>query len=146
MSKLTKELISQSLNSFQRPKPKKDFLENIIKSRLNTDYIEIGCTDSSDGLYQAINDLAVTSNCKAIIDYKKLPKHKNWPIGNNWDNYYFYGGEDYELVIALPIAWAKRFLNLDKTSHEIGKLIKGLPSVEIINSPSNIKGVSFSHF
>ena len=146
INKLSKDLIEHSLNAFQRPRPSQTLIKNIIKSRLNTDHTEIGCTDSSDGFYQAINDLAVTSNCKAIIDYKKLPKHKNWPIGNNWDNYYFYGGEDYELIFALPIEWAERFLNLDKTSHEIGKLIKGLPSVEIINSPSNIKGVGFSHF
>ena len=146
ISKLTKELISQSLNSFQRPKPKRDFLQNIIKSRLSTDHVEIGCTDSSDGLYQAISDLAVTSNCKAIIDYRKLPKYKNWPNGNNWDEYYFYGGEDYELIFSLPKDWAKRYLDLDKTSYEIGKFIKGLPSVEIINSPLAIQGNSYSHF
>ena len=146
LSKLSGKLISQSLNSFQRPKPKKDFLQNIIKSRLSTDQIEIGCTDSSDGFYQAISDLAANSDCKAIIDYKKLPKYKNWPSGNSWDEYYFYGGEDYELIFSLPKDWAKRYLNLDKKSYEIGKFIKGLPSVEIINSPETIKGNSYSHF
>jgi len=143
---LSRELISQSLNSFQRPKPKKDFIKNIIQSRLSSDRVEIGCTDSSDGFYQAISDLAVTSNCKAVIDYKKLPKYKNWPSGNNWDEYYFYGGEDYELIFSLPKDWAKRYLNLDKTSFEIGKFIEGIPSVEIINSPVTIQGNSYSHF
>jgi len=146
ISKLTKELINQSLNSFQRPKPKRDFLQNVIQSRLSIDRFEIGCTDSSDGFYQAISELALTSNCKAIIDYKKLPKYKSWPKGNNWDEYYFYGGEDYELIFSLPKDWAKRYLNLDKTSYEIGKFIEGLPSVEIINSPVTIKGDSYSHF
>jgi len=146
LSKLSGKLISQSLNSFQRPKPKKDFLQNIIKSRLSTDQVEIGCTDSSDGFYQAISDLAANSNCKAIIDYKKLPKYKNWPTGDRWDEYYFYGGEDYELIFSLPKDWAKRYLNLDKKSYEIGKFVKGLPSVEIINSPVTIKGNSYSHF
>ena len=146
ISKLTNDLIDQSIFAFQRPRPRKFFLHNILKSRLNTDQVEIGCTDSSDGFYQAINDLAVTSNCKAIIDYKRLPKHKNWPSGNKWDKYYFYGGEDFELIFSLPEKWAKRYLNLDKTSYEIGKFIKGLPSVEIINSPLSIRGESFSHF
>ena len=145
-SKLTKDLINQSLNAFQRPKPKKNFLRGLLKSHMNSDQTEIGCTDSSDGFYQAINDLATTSNCKAIIDYKKLPKHKNWPNDKTWDSYYFYGGEDYELIFSLPRDWAKRYLNLDKTSHEIGKFIKGSPSVEIINSPITIEGNSFSHF
>jgi len=146
ITQLTKELIDQSLDTFLRPKTKKYFLQNIIKSRLNKDQEEIGCTDSSDGFYQAINDLASTSNCKAIIDYKKLPKHKNWPIGNTWDKYYLYGGEDYELIFSLPKEWAERYLKLDKTSCEIGKFIRGIPSVEFINSPLNIEGNSFSHF
>ena len=145
-SRLSKDLINQSLNTFHRPRPKKYLLTNIIKSRLNTDQIEVGCTDSSDGFYQAICDLASTSNCKAIIDYKKLPKHKNWPNGKHWDEYYFYGGEDYELVFSLPKNWAKRFLKIDTSSYEIGQFIKGLPSVEIINSPTTIAGESFSHF
>ncbi len=146
INKLARELIKQSLNSFQRPTPKRNFIKNIIKSRLSKDQVEIGCTDSSDGLYQAISDLAAASNCKAIIDYRKLPKFKNWPKGNSWDEYYFYGGEDYELIFSLPKAWAKRYLNLDKTSYEIGKFIEGLPSVEIINSPGTIQGRSYSHF
>ena len=77
---------------------------------------------------------------------KKLPKYKNWPNGNNWDEYYFYGGEDYELIFSLPKDWAKRYLDLDTTSYEIGKFIKGFPSVEIINSPVAIQGNSYSHF
>ena len=146
INNLSKDLIEQSLNTFQRPRPPKNFIQNIIKSRLNSDHTEIGCTDSSDGFYQAISDLAANSNCKAIIDYKKLPKYKNWPTGDRWDEYYFYGGEDYELIFSLPKDWAKRYLNLDKKSYEIGKFVKGLPSVEIINSPVTIKGNSYSHF
>ena len=145
-NKLTTNLIKDSLNAFQRPTPKKDFLQNIIKSRLDNEHVEIGCTDSSDGFYQAVNDLAFASNCKAIIDYKKLTKHKNWPCGDCWDNYYFYGGEDYELIFSLPKDWAYRYLYLDKKSNIIGKFTRGLPSVEIINSPIKIDGESFSHF
>jgi len=145
-SELTNDLINESLNAFHRPRPRRFFLKNIFNSRLNTDQIEIGCTDSSDGFYQAINDLATTSNCKAIIDYKKLPKHKNWPNGKSWDKHYFYGGEDYELIFSLPEEWARRYLHLDKTSYEIGKFIQGIPTVEIINSPKNIEVDIFSHF
>ena len=146
INKLTTNLITQSLDAFNRPKPRKNFLRNIIKSQSNADLIEIGCTDSSDGFYQAINDLAITSKCKAIIDYKKLPKHINWPKGNIWDNYYFYGGEDYELIFSLPQDWAKRYLSLDSVSYEIGKFVKGSPSVELINCPNIIEGETFSHF
>tara|TARA_Y100000589_G_scaffold276753_1_gene271395 strand:+ start:1092 stop:2072 length:981 start_codon:yes stop_codon:yes gene_type:complete len=143
---LSPDLITQSLSAFHRPKPKKNLLQNIIRSRPNRKRTAIGCTDSSDGFYQAIYDLAITSNCKAIIDYKKLPKHKDWLNGDTWDNYYFYGGEDYELIFSLPKDWADRFLEIDTTSHEIGKFIKGKPSVELKNSPIILNGEIYSHF
>ena len=58
-------------------------------------------------------------NLIAIIDYNKIPKHKNWPTGIEWDEYYFFGGEDYELVFSLPRKWANNLLFADKTITEI---------------------------
>ena len=108
----------------------------------------IGCTDSSDGLFQALLDLATESNCKAIIDYAKVPKHKNWPKGNKWDEYYFFGGEDYELVFSLPRKWANNLLCAEKTITEIGYFIEGKASVEFKNFDNEnlFKSKSFSHF
>ena len=107
-----------------------------------------GCTDSSDGLFQALLDLSIESNCKAIIDYKKIPKHKDWPQGNEWDEYYFFGGEDYELVFSLPKKWAYNLLKLDKTISEIGYFTEGIPSVEFKNLKNDkfLEYRSFSHF
>ena len=48
----------------------------------------IGCTDSSDGLFQAIEDLSIASNYKAVIDYAES-KDQDWPTGEKWDEYYF---------------------------------------------------------
>ena len=76
--------------------------------------MRIGCTDSSDGLFQAVQDLAIASNCKAIINYEKLPKDKDWPKGDKWDEYYFFGGEDYELVFSLPKNGQTAYLSLIK--------------------------------
>ena len=108
----------------------------------------IGCTDSSDGLFQALLDLATESNCRAIIDYAKVPKHKNWPKGNKWDEYYFFGGEDYELVFSLPRKWAKNLTNLNDSISEIGYFAEGSPSVELKNLTNNkfLQCESFSHF
>ena len=52
--------------------------------------MRIGCTDSSDGLFPAVQDLSIASKCKAIMIYEKIPKDKDWPKGDEWDEYYFW--------------------------------------------------------
>jgi len=145
---LTRSLISSSLEQFCKPKPKFKLLKNILKTRPNKSIKIIGCTDSSDGLFQALLDLATESNCKAIIDYTKIPKHKNWPKGNQWDEYYFFGGEDYQLVFSLPRQWANNLLSADKTITEIGYFLEGNASVRFKNcfNKNLLKNKSFSHF
>ncbi len=141
-------LIQDALNAFCRPEPKPKILTQIAKSRKKNQKLKIGCTDSSDGFYQAILDLAKESKCKAIIDYSKIPKHKLWPEGEEWDEYYLFGGEDYELIFSLPRIWANELLRIEDSVFEIGYFIKGEPSLEIYDtmnktfSPKKI----YSHF
>ena len=145
---LSPTLINQSLEQFCQPKLRTKFLKKLLKARSNKNITKIGCTDSSDGFFQALQDLSIESNCKAIIDYKKIPKHKNWPTGNEWDQYYFFGGEDYELIFSLPKKWANNLLNSDKSITEIGYFIEGKASVEFKNLENNeiLINKSFSHF
>jgi len=147
-SNLSERLVDQSINAFCRPTPKYEILKTILQSSESFIKKEIGCTDSSDGLYQAIFDLSKESNCKAIIDYEKIPKNKDWPEGKKWDQYYFFGGEDYELLISLPREWASKLILLDNKITEIGYFIEGNPKVEIINYPNNfyLDNNSYSHF
>jgi len=127
---LDKRLINKSIEHFCRPKVYPNFLKNLIKTRSNKKIKRIGCTDSSDGLFQALQDLASASKCKAIINYEKIPKDKYWPRGDKWDEYYFFGGEDYELVFSLPKKWAKNLSKLDTDINEIGFFADGEPSIE----------------
>jgi thiamine-monophosphate kinase len=145
---LTQSLIHSSLQQFCKPKLKPKFLKKLLKARPNKNVKTIGCTDSSDGLFQALKDLSIESNCKAIIDYTKIPKHKNWPQGNKWDEYYFFGGEDYELVFSLPRKWANNLLCADNTITEIGFFLEGKASVEFKNCDNEklFKNKAFSHF
>jgi len=145
---LKKRLIKKSIEHFCRPKVYPNFLTNLLKTRSNKKIKTIGCTDSSDGLLQAIQDLANASNCKAIINYSKIPKDKDWPKGDKWDEYYFSGGEDYELVFSLPEKWAKNLSKLDKNIKLIGLFIKGKPSIEFKESKKNklLKSKPFKHF
>ena len=145
---LNKRLISKSIEHFCRPKAHPNFLKNLIKTRSNKKIKRIGCTDSSDGLFQALQDLASASKCKAIINYEKIPKDKDWPRGDKWDEYYFFGGEDYELVFSLPKKWAKNLSKLDKDIKEIGFFAHGEPSIEFKDNNKNklLKNTPFKHF
>ena len=145
---LDERLISKSIEHFCRPKVYPNFLNNLLKTRPNKKIKRIGCTDSSDGLFQAITDLAIASNCKAIINYDKIPKDQYWPKGDKWDKYYFFGGEDYELVFSLPEKWAKNLSKLDNNINEIGFFTNGEPSIEFKDKNKNklLKNTPFKHF
>jgi thiamine-monophosphate kinase len=147
-SSLNERLIIESIEHFCRPRVYPNFLNNLIKTRSNKNIRRIGCTDSSDGLFQALQDLAIASNCKAIINYEKIPKDKDWPEGDKWDEYYFFGGEDYELVFSLPKKWAQSLSKLDKTINEIGFFADGEPSIEFKDNNKNIlfSNSPFKHF
>ena len=145
---LSEKLTNLSISSFCRPIPKYKILKTILNSSKFFNKREIGCTDSSDGFYQAIFDLSKESKCKAIVDYQKIPKNNNWPDGETWDQHYFFGGEDYELLISLPRDWASKLMQMDKKITEIGYFIQGSPNVEIKNYPdnNNLYNNSYSHF
>ena len=146
--KINEKLIDLSINAFCRPKPKYKILKTILRSSEFFLQREIGCTDSSDGFYQAILDLTKESKCKAVIDYQKIPKNSIWPNGEKWDEFYFFGGEDYELLISLPRDWASKLIQMDNEITEIGYFTEGSPNVEIKNYPNknNLNNNSYSHF
>ena len=145
---LHERLITKSIEHFCRPRVYPNFLNNLLKTRSNKKIKRIGCTDSSDGLFQALQDLAIASNCKAIIDYEKIPKDKDWPNGDKWDEYYFFGCEDYELVFSLPEKWAQSLSKLDKNIYEIGYFADGEPSIQFKDNKKNVlfKNTPFKHF
>ena len=145
---LSERLIRKSIENFCRPQVYPNFLNNLLKTRSNKKITRIGCTDSSDGLLQAVKDLAIASNCKAIINYEKMPKDEDWPKGDKWDEYYLFGGEDYELVFSLPKKWAKNLSKLDKNINEIGYFAEGEPLIEFIDNNKNklLKNSPFKHF
>ncbi|MDC3092248.1 thiamine-phosphate kinase [Prochlorococcus sp. AH-716-M18] len=145
---LNKKLINTSIERFCKPQIYPNFLNNLLKTRSDKTIKRIGCTDSSDGLFQAIKDLALASNCKAIINYDEIPKDEHWPKGDIWDEYYFFGGEDYELVFSLPEKWAKNLTMLNGNIHMIGFFDNGEPSIEFKDIQKNklLKNSPFKHF
>ena len=82
------------------------------------------------------------------MNYEKIPKDKDWPRGDQWDEYYFFGGEDYELVFSLPKKWAKSLSKIDKDINEIGFFADGEPSIEFNDNKKNklFNNIPFKHF
>lgn len=60
--------------------------------------------DTSDGLADAVLQVCEQSHCGAVIDYEALPIHPATRRlgGESAIDWALYGGEDYELLIALP--------------------------------------------
>ena len=79
---------------------------------------------------------------------EKIPKDKDWPKGDKWDEYYFFGGEDYELVFSLPKKWAENLSKLDKDINQIGFFTDGEPSIEFKDNKKNklFNNTPFKHF
>ena len=96
----------------------------------------------------ALQLLAIASKCKAIINYENIPKDKDWPKGDKWDEYYFFGGEDYQLLFSLPKNWARNLSKIDKDIYEIGIFAEGKPSIEFKDNKKNklFNNKPFKHF
>ena len=141
------KLIKDSTKAFLRPEIRFEIQKMIEGRYLNDQKNIIGCTDTSDGLFQGAMELAKESKCSVIIDYTKIPKHIDWPEGDEWNEYYFFGGEDYQLLFSMPRELADNLLK-DKNIYEIGYIKEGNPSVKITNCEKviNLENQSFSHF
>ena len=65
-----------------------------------------------------------------------------------WDQFYFFGGEDYELLISLPKDLANKLMHMENGITEIGYFTKGNPNIEIKNHPNtnNLDNTAYSHF
>ena len=93
----------------QRPKPRLDVLP-VVWEILDSEGVLIAGMDSSDGLADAIIQICYSSGVGAKVDRQKIPipnilseivspeKALDWAL---------YGGEDFELVLFLPMANAE---------------------------------------
>ena len=59
-------------------------------------------TDTSDGLADALCNIAYESGVKLKIDFDKIPYDKDIEIFEDWRNLILFGGEDYGIVASVP--------------------------------------------
>tara|TARA_Y100001970_G_scaffold294034_1_gene446089 strand:- start:3780 stop:4775 length:996 start_codon:yes stop_codon:yes gene_type:complete len=148
--KLKKELKKQAIEKYKKPLARLEIIELLTRTMPKNCSSKIACTDSSDGLFNAVENLCDSSNLKAQLDIKNLPRNKDWPKGELWDRWCLYGGEDYELILSLEPNWAKQFVHESEQSIIFGTMEAGKQEVELLNVPYDkknlIKNSEYKHF
>ena len=95
--------------------------------------------DLSDGLAADARHLAAASNCAAEIDLEKVPLGPGVPDAR----FAAEGGEDYELLVALPPDAAPPLLDVKLT--EVGRLVAGT-GVSFLQRGARVTLQGFQHF
>ncbi len=143
------------IQAHQRPVPRLDILP-ILTEILATDApYQIAGMDSSDGLADAISQIAISSGVGAKIDRQLIPIPTALNLFTSAEvslNYVLYGGEDFELVLCLPSEKAQLLVQkLGKGAAIIGHITK-CPDIFLVDSQStdqkqmiNLK-LGFQHF
>jgi thiamine-monophosphate kinase len=70
----------------------------------------------------------------------------DWPSGELWDRWCLAGGEDFELVLSLPEAWAQRWFDRQPQSRQIGWITAEKNMIRWRHSRRLIDTEGFDHF
>ena len=121
-SDLSAELQRQAIERHRQPVPRFDALNELLRCKPADLPWRAGGTDSSDGLLAAVQGLCQASGCGAVLRRSQLPRPSGWPQGERWDDWCLAGGEDFELVLTLPQAWADAWQQLLPGSRCLGQM------------------------
>ena len=105
-----------------------------------------GGTDSSDGLLAAVEGLCKSSGCGAVLDPDQLPRAQDWPQGKHWDRWCLSGGEDFQLVLSLPLEWAENWLAAQPGSRRFGMVTAEPGLVRWTHDATPIREAAFNHY
>jgi len=114
------------IKSHQRPKPRLDTLPILWEILSSQSPIPIAGMDSSDGLADAVVQICTLSNVGAKIEHSYLPipsAFQQWLSPQQAIEWTLYGGEDFELVLCLPLEIAEELVKcLGRESAIIGRV------------------------
>ena len=119
---LSADLQRRSIEQHRRPLPRFDGLNSLLACKPSDLPWRAGGTDSSDGLLAAVQGLCSASGCGAVLQRAQMPRPSGWPPGEPWDQWCLSGGEDFELVLALPPLWAKAWQEAMPGCHCLGQV------------------------
>ncbi|CAK6687002.1 thiamine-phosphate kinase [Synechococcus sp. CCY9201] len=141
-------LRQRAIEAHRRPRPRFDAVEALHRSQPAGEPWRVGGTDSSDGLVAAAQAIGAASGCDVLLQSTTLPMDPAMgllPQGRRWC---LGGGEDFELVLALPRAWAQALAEELEEGQLIGALVAGSGVVRWAENrePLAADNAGFSHF
>jgi len=95
------------IKSHLMPQAQCEFSKEIAE-QIDEDYAMM---DTSDGLMDALSQIANNSGISLLIDFDKIPYDKDLEQFNNLKDLIFFGGEDYQLVATVPERLLKNLSN-----------------------------------
>ncbi|GET37228.1 thiamine-phosphate kinase [Microseira wollei] len=120
------------IKAHQRPKPRLDVLPILwdildnYQCPITNSQLPIAGMDSSDGLADAIVQICRASGVGAVVTRTHIPLSDsllNFVSAEQALNWALYGGEDFELVLCLPLEFAQILVNkLDKKAAIVGTI------------------------
>lgn len=143
------------IQAHQRPQPRLDVLPHLHQILTDYSYTRIAGMDSSDGLADALVQICRASQVGARIERSHIPLSKamqqlvspqqalEWAL---------YGGEDFELVLCLPLQMGQQLVTALKTGATIIGEITPESSVLIVDkaNPNHVQELvlsqGFQHF
>ncbi len=110
----------RAISAHRRPVPRFDAVAALEASRPGALPWRVAGCDSSDGLAAAATCLALASDCTALIERQALPLAPELQGLSLAEEWCLWGGEDFELVLALEATWAAALIEQLPGSRCIG--------------------------
>lgn len=123
LPQLPADLVNRAVAAHQRPQPRFDVVLALAESLPARRPWRVGGCDSSDGLAAAAAALAAASGCAALLERDHLPLDPAMAALPHGEAWCLWGGEDFELVLALEPSWAARLLERLPGATPIGALV-----------------------
>jgi thiamine-monophosphate kinase len=139
------------IRAHQRPRPRLDLVPTL--QAIAAGGRAIAAMDSSDGLADAVVQLCRASGVGAQIERSHLPQppeFAQWPAPEQALDWTLYGGEDFELVLAVPPELASAVVAQCLGARPIGQITPGsaIVLVESHGGPPRVLSLQqgFQHF
>ena len=143
---LSSTLRNQAMARHCRPTPRLEEIQQLLACKPDPLPWRAGGTDSSDGLLAAVASLCSSSGCGAVLKNDRLPVAEGWPEGPPWTDWCLAGGEDFELVLSLPEAWADAWQQCVPETQRIGHINAEAGVIRWAHNNAEVVACGFDHF
>ena len=124
------------------PSAQIEFSKKISKSMKN-DYAMM---DTSDGLMDALSQIADASGVNLEIDFSKIPFDEDLKMFKDYENLIFFGGEDYQLAATVDDEAVKGLTVIGEVKQGSGVTVLYENNIKKHFSKSDVEEKIFNHF